>query len=436
MEPIGLMDTDTTKSAAVLQLQRSSSSGGGGGGKLQLCDMADEEVHFSRQPPDSPLYYYYNHQNQLDQSEAERGAIYNQISGDARPEFGFTTTTTKTSTAATNASQPADSDQATSSRLLSSLSSRLRRGSNLLNASQVVGQYLLGITIQSWGEFFNTARMLKAPCTRHQLARRLASNLSYFQGNYLCVSLVLVIYCILSSPALLVVIVAYLLGLYAATARSALGKQTRLLRHKLNLQQQYSLITMLALPPLWIAGAPSALFWVIGASFFVVGLHAALYANERALVAEPSGAHSVLSLQASYGAANGQKKKKKMMMTKVEKTKEEEEEGKGEFSPEEWPPDKPVGRLNHCPNSNCHTSTGFSSLMSAYQAPEPSSKRHSIGGGAYSALSSWIPFGGGGGHATGRDLEAAAGAKEQQARAPEVKIISQDYAGLGRVYEV
>lgn len=168
-------------------------------------------------------------------------------------------------------------DQAKSSKLLNSIGSRLRRSSNLLLAPKLVGQYLLGITIRSWSQFLDTSRMMKTPSNTNQLQARLLTNLNYFQGNYLCVSLILIIYCILTSPFLMLAIVAYLTALYLVTKRSASGKNLKLLGFRLNLQQQYSFVTIVSVPMLWVAGAPSAVFWVIGASFVVVGLHASMY---------------------------------------------------------------------------------------------------------------------------------------------------------------
>jgi hypothetical protein len=352
-----------------------------------VCDLADEEVHFSRHSSD----YYYCRQESPPPS--------------------------------TPNDEPANSEQIASNRLLSSLSSRLRRGSNYLNApARLVGQYLLGITIQSWSEFFNTARMARAPCTRHQLSRRLATNLSHFQGNYLCVSLVLVVYCILTSPLLLIAIACYLVALYLVTARSALGRQTKLFGYRLNLQQQYSFITMLALPPLWIAGAPSAVFWVIGASFFVVGLHATMYANEQ--LADEHLTPTAIHTPAGY-QLNGPPK--------------------GAF-------DYPTTSLryyNHYPGGGVARTVAKENKLAYTQLPAPPAKIESTGSGVSNAIVQWIIFGAN--RSTAARVVASSGAgptahsmatgdhlykQTPRNKEPEVKIISHDYAGLGRVYEV
>lgn len=445
MEPTGIMGQCKPNAAPK---QRTSLTGGIGDNTArasgyQVCDLADEEVHFSRDPLDS-VYYYYSY----DRNNNEH--IPSSLSGGTAPA-DYASFTELSPTGATQANS--NVDQLRSTRLLNFISSKLKRGSNYLNASKVVGQYLLGITIQSWSEFFNTSRMMKAPGTRHQLTRRLLANLSYFQGNYLCVSLILVIYCILTSPLLLLAIVVYLLALYLVTARSALGKQTRIFGHRLNLQQQYSFITMLSLPPLWIAGAPSALFWVIGASFFVVGLHASMYANERALAAELSSvsatsSSSVLSLQAAAGPSSAGRNQCTVS-------------GGSGYSKLDSPPPARVGKsialtqyYNHYAASSVTQRVAPQDsqqnhtygLMSSYQAPTPTStqlsaKRNSAAGYMPIALSQWITFGGisrpsFGGNPESLEHENHKDEGHNQPRMPEINIISQDYAGLGRVYEV
>ena len=46
---------------------------------------------------------------------------------------------------------------------------------------------------------------------------------------------------------------------------------------ELNTNQQVILVNIVSVPLLYLAGAGSVLFWVLGASFFVISLHAAFY---------------------------------------------------------------------------------------------------------------------------------------------------------------
>lgn len=317
-------------------------------------------------------------------------------------------------------------DQVRSSRLLHAIGSKLRRGSNYLIAPKLLGEYLLGITIQSWTEFFNTTHLFRAPIApnRHQLGRRLVANLNHFQGNYLCVSLVLVIYCILTSPILLLAIAAYLLSLYLVTARSALGKQTRILGYKVNLHQQYSMLTIVSLPTLWVAGAPGAVFWVIGASFFVVGVHASAYANEKLFILGPTNALSTHELNCFNQTHSS-------------------------YCNDYWPKSKsaPLQYYNHY--NNCgSTNHNYHDLASCSHLQTNNGNNHTRpsqidtdetrnGNSVSSTLSHWMSFGASrvapsSTNATGGDANGA----QANLKTPGVKIISQDYAGLGRVYEV
>ena len=46
---------------------------------------------------------------------------------------------------------------------------------------------------------------------------------------------------------------------------------------EVTLAQQYGVVAICSIPMFLLAGAGSAVFWVIGASFFVIGLHATFY---------------------------------------------------------------------------------------------------------------------------------------------------------------
>merc|ERR1712112_34550 len=52
--------------------------------------------------------------------------------------------------------------------------------------------------------FFNTAHF-QVPPSAGRLSKRLMKNLDYFQSNYVLVFLVLVLYCLISSPLLLMI---------------------------------------------------------------------------------------------------------------------------------------------------------------------------------------------------------------------------------------
>merc|ERR1711997_120126 len=61
--------------------------------------------------------------------------------------------------------------------------------------------------IRPLGQFFNTSNF-QVPPSAGRLTKRLYKNVEYFQSNYVMVFIVLVLYCLISSPLLLIVIAA------------------------------------------------------------------------------------------------------------------------------------------------------------------------------------------------------------------------------------
>ena len=133
-------------------------------------------------------------------------------------------------------------------------------------------------SMQSWGQFIDTSRWL-LPISIQQWSKRLIANLKHFQSNYIIIVCILFIYCILTSPLLLLVLLAIGAGGYIITLKNA-QRPFKIFGKKLNLGQQYLVLGICSLPLLYIVGAGGAVFWVIGASLFLVTLHASIYAIE------------------------------------------------------------------------------------------------------------------------------------------------------------
>merc|ERR1739842_92775 len=109
------------------------------------------------------------------------------------------------------------------------------------------------------GTFFNTANF-QLPPSAGRLSKRLVKNVDYFQSNYVLVFLILVLYCLISSPLLLIVIA----GAGGAAYFASIKNETRKIAiagHEVTLAQQYAGIV----------------FWVLGASLFFITAHAAFY---------------------------------------------------------------------------------------------------------------------------------------------------------------
>lgn len=141
-------------------------------------------------------------------------------------------------------------------------------------------QFLLArwSTMQSWGSFIDTSKM-QLPVSIQQWSKRIVTNLKNFQSNYFCVFIILFIYCILTSPLLLLVLSAVLAAGYIITLKNA-ERPVKILGRKLNLGQQYLGLSILSLPVLYIVGAGGALFWIVGATLFFITLHASVYSIE------------------------------------------------------------------------------------------------------------------------------------------------------------
>merc|ERR1712112_380601 len=73
------------------------------------------------------------------------------------------------------------------------------------------------------GTFFNTANF-QVPPSAGRLSKRLVKNVDYFQSNYVLVFLILVLYCLISSPLLLIVIAGAGGAAYFAAIKMRPGK--------------------------------------------------------------------------------------------------------------------------------------------------------------------------------------------------------------------
>ncbi|XP_048254106.1 prenylated Rab acceptor protein 1-like isoform X2 [Haliotis rufescens] len=129
--------------------------------------------------------------------------------------------------------------------------------------------------VKPWGEFINTSKF-RLPKTVAPIPKRVMKNIENFQGNYLFVFMGLVIFCVLTSPMLLVALAACLGACYIISLKNATQKLA-ILGREVTVAQQYACVGVLSFPLFWLAGAGSAVFWVIGASFFVIMLHATLH---------------------------------------------------------------------------------------------------------------------------------------------------------------
>jgi hypothetical protein len=130
-------------------------------------------------------------------------------------------------------------------------------------------------TIRPFGTFFNT-KNFQVPPSAGRLSKRMLKNVDYFQSNYVLVFLVLFVYCLITSPLLLVVLALAGGACYAISIKNQ-SQKISIAGHEISLAGQYSLVGLCCIPLFLLAGAGGVVFWVLGASLFCISSHAAFY---------------------------------------------------------------------------------------------------------------------------------------------------------------
>jgi anoctamin-1 len=80
----------------------------------------------------------------------------------------------------------------------------------------------------------------------------------------------------ITSPLLLIAVLASFSVCYWVFTKS-LERRAVLFGHELTLTQQYSIVGLFSMPIFYIVGAGAALFWVLGASCFLIMTHAVFF---------------------------------------------------------------------------------------------------------------------------------------------------------------
>ncbi|XP_034653617.1 prenylated Rab acceptor protein 1 [Drosophila subobscura] len=140
---------------------------------------------------------------------------------------------------------------------------------------------LVRSSMRPWTVFFNVQNF-KTAVSMQRLTGRVKRNLSYFQSNYIFVFVVLMIYCLITSPLIL-----FVLGGAAFLCHRLRARNTNItvMGNQLTPRQQIIAVNLGATPLLFLVGAGAVLFWTLGASCFVIASHAIFY-NIDAIVTE------------------------------------------------------------------------------------------------------------------------------------------------------
>lgn len=129
------------------------------------------------------------------------------------------------------------------------------------------------LSIRPWTSFVDQRKFSK-PRNFGDLCKRVVKNVEIYNSNYTFIFLGLILYCIISSPMLLIALAVFAGAFYIIHLKSLESKLV-VLGKELTMPHQMSLAGAISLPVFWLAGAGAAVFWVLGATLFVIGSHAA-----------------------------------------------------------------------------------------------------------------------------------------------------------------
>jgi len=127
--------------------------------------------------------------------------------------------------------------------------------------------------IRAWSEFADQ-KAFAAPATIQEWSKRLVRNVEYYQANYIIGFLILMLYCILTSPLLLIALAVSATGSYVVSKHE--GQPLMVGGKEIPAKYRYALVGLIATPLLFIAGAGAALFWTLGVTATLIGGHASL----------------------------------------------------------------------------------------------------------------------------------------------------------------
>jgi len=93
----------------------------------------------------------------------------------------------------------------------------------------------------------------------------------------------------LTSPLLLFAIGTLIGGCYAIKVKNQ-ESNIKIMGHEITHAQQYGVVALLSIPMFILAGATSVVFWVLGCSFFLIGLHASFHISQAEGIEEEKNA--------------------------------------------------------------------------------------------------------------------------------------------------
>ncbi|KAG5271519.1 hypothetical protein AALO_G00180930 [Alosa alosa] len=128
-------------------------------------------------------------------------------------------------------------------------------------------------SIRPWATFVDQRKFSK-PRNFGEVCQRVVRNLDTYHSNYTFIFLGLILYCIISSPMLLIALAVFA-GAYYIIHLKSLENKLVVFGRELTQGHQLGLAGGVSFPVFWLAGAGAAVFWVLGATLAVIGSHAA-----------------------------------------------------------------------------------------------------------------------------------------------------------------
>lgn len=125
--------------------------------------------------------------------------------------------------------------------------------------------------IRPWSEFADQ-KAFAAPVSMQEWTKRLLKNIEHYQANYIITFMLLMVYCILTSPLLLIALAVSATGSYVVSKHE--GQQLVIAGKPVPAQLRYALVGLISFPLLFIAGVGAALFWTLGVTATLIGGHA------------------------------------------------------------------------------------------------------------------------------------------------------------------
>lgn len=125
--------------------------------------------------------------------------------------------------------------------------------------------------IRPWSEFADQ-KAFSAPVSMQEWTKRLLKNIEHYQANYIITFMLLMVYCILTSPLLLIALAVSATGSYVVSKHE--GQNLVIGGKQIPPQFRYGLVGLISFPLLFIAGVGAALFWTLGVTATLIGGHA------------------------------------------------------------------------------------------------------------------------------------------------------------------